>query len=316
LHQNSKWRSALQIIVDHEVTVFASDAIFSRLISDKWASFGEKAYLRRTVFPYLILLSILTSVAWLRGREVHYAMTVGRHGNDSDVANITAPMSHLGTSLVEDGSSAGSTTSAQCTKAAAVTLSLELVLAFVYVPFLLWKGWRRRRIKMRDLDTDNDSVVSSAEMRALIQKNLQFILDVLGAIAIIISFFSKVLCSDTSELQWLAVACLLLYCNLLNVLFPFKSIGVQVFAIYHILLQDFSRFLSAYLTFLFAFTWGLFLLMQRSEGFYDDCDQGDAGGNDACLWEPQGDPGYLFLRLLWASFGDSMGVIQVVLFLF
>ena len=36
LHINAKWRSALEIIVAHEVQEFAEDDMFQRLIHDKW----------------------------------------------------------------------------------------------------------------------------------------------------------------------------------------------------------------------------------------------------------------------------------------
>ncbi len=36
LHINPKWRSALEIIVAHEVQQFAQDEMFQRLIHDKW----------------------------------------------------------------------------------------------------------------------------------------------------------------------------------------------------------------------------------------------------------------------------------------
>ncbi len=36
LHINTKWRSALEIIVAHEVEEFAEDDMFQRLIHDKW----------------------------------------------------------------------------------------------------------------------------------------------------------------------------------------------------------------------------------------------------------------------------------------
>jgi hypothetical protein len=329
LHQNSRWRSALEIIVDHEVTAFATDELFNRLISEKWASFGRNMYITRTVLPYLIMLGVLTSVAWLRGSETHGAWK--RQGSDAPnmtasiycVHDLSARAQAADPGARDSTGQHGSNTSntslsmepiAAWNKAAIETLTLEALLVLVGAPFLLWKGWRLRRLHMRDLDTDGDTAVSASELRALLQKNLHFLLDILGATAIIAAGISRALCRDTLELDFLAVACVLLYCNLLNVFIPFKSIGVLVIAMYHILLQDFSRFLSAYMTFLLAFTLGLFLLMQRSEGFHDDCDQGDVSGIiSACLWEPRGEPGHLMLRLLWASFGDSIGVMQALM---
>jgi hypothetical protein len=320
LHQNSRWRSALEIIVDHEVTAFATDELFNRLINEKWASFGRKMYITRTVLPYLTMLGVLTSVAWLRGSETQIALS--EHHDRSEVPNMTASIYcvlELNTRVALHGSNTSNTSLnmepiAKWSEAATKTLTLEALLVLAGAPFLLWKGWRLRRLHIRDLDTDGDTAVSASEFRALLQKNLHFLLDILGAIAIIAAGISRALCGDTAELDFLAVACVLLYCNLLNVFIPFKSIGVLVIAMYHILLQDFSRFLSAYMTFLLAFTLGLFLLMQRSEGFHDDCDQGDVSGIiSACLWEPRGEPGHLMLRLLWASFGDSIGVMQALM---
>jgi hypothetical protein len=330
LHQNRRWRSALEIIVNHEVTAFATDELFNRLISEKWASFGRKMYITRRVLPYLIMLVVLTSVAWLRGSQTHGAWK--RQG--SDAPNVTASVycvrdlsDHAASdpgsrdSTSQHGSNTSNTSLsiepiAAWNKAATETLTLEALLVLAGAPYLLWQGWRLRRPHISDLDTNGDAAVSALELSALLQKtlekNLAFLLDILGATAIIAAGISRALCREKIELEFLAVACVLLYCNLLNVFIHFKFIGVLVITMYNILLEDFSRFLVAYMTFLLAFTCGMFLLMQRSEGFHDDCDQGDASGTSACLWEPRGEPGYLMLRLLWASFGDSIGVFQAL----
>ena len=62
LHSRDKWCSSLEIIVRHEVEGFSSDELFNLLIQEKWVTFGRTMYLRRSFFPYILLLGIFTAM--------------------------------------------------------------------------------------------------------------------------------------------------------------------------------------------------------------------------------------------------------------
>jgi hypothetical protein len=189
------------------------------------------------------------------------------------------------------------------------TVVLQVLLTVAGAPFLLWKGWRQRRLRMRDLDTNEDTQVSWEEASLFLQKNLHFVLDVAAAVAIVAAGVSRMTCADGHELRSLAVSSILLCFNLMNVLMPFRAIGVLVITMYKILRVDVVRFLAVYAIILLGFAWGMFLCFQRNSSFHG-CAL-EAGG---CPDEPEAFSGVgsSLLWLVWVSLGDNVGDIQTI----
>ena len=121
------------------------------------------------------------------------------------------------------------------------TLVLEAGIVVVGCPWLLWKGWRQRRLKFRDLDLNEDGVFSVEEIQIFVYKNSHFILDVSSALCVIAAGVCRILCLDRDEANSLAIASVLLFCNLLNVMMPFKSIGGLVITIYRMFIGGEDR---------------------------------------------------------------------------
>ena len=316
IHRNHGWRSALEIIVDHEVLAFADDELINRLITEKWTKFGRWMYITRTVVPYTLLLCLLSVVAYLRGSEIQKEWLDILRSDDLHQADGTPIFCVWNLSTA---SSFDNTTTRRSsyldrlhpfTESHVCTLVLECGLVIVGAPFLVWKGWRlRRRMHMRaaDIHDLHKTADAAADMKVYWPKNMQFFLDLLSSLLILAAGACRSACRDTSELQLLSAACIVLYCNFLYVLMPFKAIGSLVITMNTILLHDVLRFLSAYVIILLGFSWGLFLMFQRSDGFAA-CSVDDG----SCSWAPRPDPTRMMLRLVWVSLGDNVGDMQDV----
>jgi hypothetical protein len=311
LNTKRKWRSALVVLVDHEVEEFIHDDLFRRLISDKWNKFGCRMYIMRTVIPYLGALGCLLAVGNLRGGEVQSAWPYipqleGPSASvmcihDANASSSSELLSWIQTALPGDGHSV---------EARIATLLLELVLVFCVAPFLLWKGWRQRRVHVRDLITASEDRVSVEEALLFVQKNLHFLLDVVGAGLIAAAGGARAMCKDSVELMCLAVASIVLCFNLINVLMPFRLIGELVVTMYKILRGEVAHFFCVYVIMLVGFSWGIYLFFQRLPGL-----QGCELRADGCLDAPAAamfsGVGQAMLWLIWSSLGDNLNDVQV-----
>lgn len=228
LHMNPKWRSALEIIVAHEKHEFAQNELFIKLIKSKWSKFGRSMYLYRTVVPYLLLLVIFGALVILRGYEIN------RDFETESLLGIGNQSGHTKYCLRTIGNREYSALyDDEETKANFLTtLILEAAVVVLGCPWLLYKGWRQRRLKMRDLDLNEDGMFSTEEFQIFVYKNLHFVLNFASAAAIILAGLFRILCQDQEEANSLALASMLLFCNLLNVMMPFQSIGGLVITIY------------------------------------------------------------------------------------
>jgi hypothetical protein len=228
LHMNHKWRSALEIIVAHEKLEFAQNELFNKLITSKWNKFGCRMYLHRTVFPYVTLLIIFMAVVILRGIEMNrdFNEEVFHFKSNSSVTSkycLLAIADHQRSALYGD----------EATRASFLTtLILQAVVVVFGCPWLLYKGWRQRRLMMRDLDINEDGMFSLEEIQIFVYKNLHFALNFISAGALISAGVCRVLCHDREEANSMALASMFLFCNMLNVMMPFKAIGGLVITIY------------------------------------------------------------------------------------
>eukprot|EP00291_Cryptomonas_curvata_P027624 CAMPEP_0172206554 /NCGR_PEP_ID=MMETSP1050-20130122/33289_1 /TAXON_ID=233186 /ORGANISM="Cryptomonas curvata, Strain CCAP979/52" /LENGTH=992 /DNA_ID=CAMNT_0012885663 /DNA_START=339 /DNA_END=3313 /DNA_ORIENTATION=- len=291
LHQSQGWQCALEIIVEHEVLSFAGDELINRLINEKWSRFGRWMYITRTVVPYMLVLILLSLVAYLRGSEIQREWSKIVHSQSANSSStpifcVSDLTSNYSPPYFANDTGHDSPYVHYLTDDHVFTLVLEYVLVVIGSPFLVWKGWRlRSRMHSRSFDNHSQHGTTDADavMKAYWPKNMQFFLDVLSSCFILAAGICRASCNDTSELQFLSTACIFLYCNLLYVLMPFKAIGSLVITMNTIIMHVFLRFLSTYLTILCGFSWGLYLMFQRSDGFAD-CED-DEG---SCGWAAEG----------------------------
>ena len=307
LHRNRLWRSAIEVIVEHEVQAFVKTDLFKQLIEEKWERFGRRMYLTRTIAPYTAALACLLTVGYLRGSEINAAwpMISADGGASAPVlcvreANVSGWAGFAAWARAAGSPDAGTSLA---------TLVLNLALAGACAPFLVWKGWRQRRLRFRDLDTNADGYISAEEMWLFLQKNLHFLFDWLVAAFVLAAAAARLECRDGVELACLSVASVVGCLNLINILTPFRFFGVLVIMMYKIVREDVFRFLGIYSITLAGFAWGLFLLFQRQEA-----QQGCAlGGDGGCPDAPYVCTGVwpAMMWLVWVSTGDNVGTFQV-----
>jgi hypothetical protein len=94
LHDMPNWRSAIEIIVEHEVVEFAKDPLFNKLIKEKWQKFGRRRYILRSLLPYVIYLIVFTFMVVLRCIEVRDIFERSRNGEMLDHSGGTLIASH------------------------------------------------------------------------------------------------------------------------------------------------------------------------------------------------------------------------------
>ena len=282
LHINLKWRSALEIIVAHEVHEFAEDEMFQRLIHDKWRKFGRRMYVWRTVVPYILLLATFTATVMLRGADLERGRESASRGLGCRDFRVWVREGDGAEGDADDGAGVR-----------AVRLALEASLPLLWSPWLVWKGWRQRRLLYRDLDVNEDASVSVQELQHFFHKNMHFLLDIVAAIALLTAGVAQLGCWHKTHTEAMAVASIFLFCNLLNVVLPFKAIGVLLITIYKMLVGDIARFCLVFFVLMFAFTIAMHLLLQR----WPDSESGPSGLAFSDL----------FKKLLWIALGDNLG---------
>ena len=123
-----------------------------------------------------------------------------------------------------------------------IQISFDIILYIIGIPFLLNQAWRHRRLSIHDFDPNGDLDWSLNELLFFLYKNLT------ASICVLIAGFLLGAMGDRARNGWdqwfdsdpaegrsdaagfaelpcLSVVTLLMYCNLLHLLLPFKTIG-------------------------------------------------------------------------------------------
>eukprot|EP00281_Chroomonas_sp_CCMP1168_P024482 CAMPEP_0206229178 /NCGR_PEP_ID=MMETSP0047_2-20121206/9557_1 /ASSEMBLY_ACC=CAM_ASM_000192 /TAXON_ID=195065 /ORGANISM="Chroomonas mesostigmatica_cf, Strain CCMP1168" /LENGTH=562 /DNA_ID=CAMNT_0053652457 /DNA_START=123 /DNA_END=1810 /DNA_ORIENTATION=+ len=281
LHSTPKWRSALEIIVRHEVEAFANDPLFNSLITDKWARFGRRMYLTRSFFPYVAVLILFTVMLNTLCQQKNHDWGAQLDG-DNEMA------------FVSKGFGWRHMWGPGQTAAVIGTSVLRTIMIVAVVPWLILGGWKQRRLGPKDYDPNEDGEMEAAELMLFLYKNLKFILDYCAALTTTLAYifaYGTEQWSQRLELQLWAVTSVLLWCNFLNVIMPFKFFGILVIIIYKMLIGDFFKFLILYFVLIGGFSQAMFCLFQVAD-FPLETEQ-------IGLY-----PGNAFLKLIWVSLGD------------
>lgn len=284
LHKEARWRSALEVIVQHEVETFCQHALFNKLIEDKWITFGRRHYLLHTLLPYLIFIGLFTTMVILRCEEVRVdwqAVREGRRGMDEE--GIVDYLATIDSSFVE------TSVKVNATRICEGACLLSCIV-------LLWEGWRNRRLNATDIDPDGDKSFSMSKFGMALHKNLSFLLYAGIAGAVSASIAHRVVGYVRTELCLLAVACVLVFCNLLHIVMPLKMVGVLVIMVYRIFIKDVLLCLFVYSILLCAFSMAIFVMFQKSD-FPKEL--------NANRMDFEAFPGASFLQLAWNSLGDG-----------
>jgi hypothetical protein len=283
LHKMPNWRSAIEIIVEHEVVVFSKDELFNKLIQDKWNKFARKKYLKHVLFPYLFFLAIFTAAITLRCFETRRRWNLASSGAvqvdfDASVPEWLEALNNWSGELKDKNESLA-------------MFILHMLTGFVGVPWLLYRGFRQARLKRRDRDPEEDG---NWNYVSFIFKNMTFILNLLSSCALILTLIGRFVGNEDLELDSWAVACVLVWVNFLTIIVPFKFFGAIVITMYRMLVADLFKFFVVYVISTLAFSISIWVLYQRAP------DPGKLKGTDDF-------PGAInLLNYFWVSLGDKL----------
>ena len=84
------WQSALEVIVKFEVEGFVKNALFNKLIEEKWFKFARRMYILRRLLPHVLLIVVFMAVVVLRAGEVHEDWAQARGGGGGGGGNVAA----------------------------------------------------------------------------------------------------------------------------------------------------------------------------------------------------------------------------------
>jgi hypothetical protein len=298
LHAAEDWRSALEIVVQYEVTAFARDPWFNRLVWLKWTKFARRLYILRVVAVYAVLLILFGALVTLRCGELKLSnvAVINSAGSGPIVANKTACHADASCGWKFD-QQIRQAFSPECgSSAAAASLVLQGLIAGPFAVWLVLTGWRQRKITLRDLDVNDDRRIAASEVQDFIFKNLIFIVNIISGLVLFFAGVSRVQCWEQEEVRLLAVSSILLFCNALNVLVPFRYVGAMVITVYRMIMGDVFRFLLVYGLLWCGFAFAMVLLCQRV-----DLDGLGLDGHEPDV------PSNAFLNLGFVALGDNVG---------
>ena len=299
LHQHAHWRSALEVLVRHEVCALLGESsdsphgiyahedesadteeqitLFEELISQKWEAFARTYHFIWNMFPHMIILGLYMCLLVLRVpffyQERFDADFPGTWKVPGSIANHVTFLSWF------------------CP-----------VVFCVSIPFLAFKAYQEARLTAVDLDPNEDSNLSFQEILIFGYKNLGSLLNCAASGAMIVQAYifaqtwniSKLRSAGDSmisseamafwhrESEIMAFVSLMLWCKLLHLLVPLKMAGSMLIIVWRMILSDMSKFFSVYLLILGAFSVSSYVLVinyyvqegipEMDEGNGDDTD--------------------------------------------
>eukprot|EP00960_Hanusia_phi_P059155 764089-Hanusia_phi.AAC.4 len=219
----------VEIIAYHEIAEFSDETIFIEIINKKWKQSGMKAYIIRTLIPYIAYLAIFCTCSILRLMDFR-----------------------------ADGS-------VRPADERAKGLQIGKLLATLW---LLVPGWRRRRLTYRDFHPNEDGtrVSLSDKVSSGVFKNLPLILYACinaTVIASLVCFFQE---NVRGELTTLALGWVFVICTILQALMPFRKIGTDLLVLYIVLIKHLSFLTLLFVPLLASFGFSIWLTVQHSAG--------------------------------------------------
>uniref|UniRef100_A0A7S4L2Q6 Ion transport domain-containing protein n=1 Tax=Guillardia theta TaxID=55529 RepID=A0A7S4L2Q6_GUITH len=226
MHSHPKWRSALEVIVEHEVEEFVNDPFINRLIETKWKRFGRRIYLIDTALPFSLFLVAFVALLVLKVKQWDQKQQ--------------GPELHSLHSW---------------------TLALNVLVKALGV-WLLFFGWTHRHLKQTDRNPSER--YKRMDFKKLLQKNISSILSILTAVLVFcIPIHAP---TDTAaDVLLLAMSTVLVFSLLLHLLLPIKRVGTIMIMIYDILLQDVSLYCVIYGVTLTGFSLALYTMLQTAD---------------------------------------------------
>ena len=277
LHEEPNWRSALEVVVQHEINEFFDEDIFVDLVDTKWEQFGRRKQMLRILLCALVVLSASFAVDH-RTRSMRNYVFVQFGATKEYIHPDSIPCFFLIGKCSQEGERA-------------LTLIFDLLLYGVSVLYFLSLSWRCARFTVRDLDPDGNLDIDFDEMLLFVYKNLTTILGFLSSLFILSAFWMRGIGSGRewsmktfnslenlphlpqsdqdvvhqaqwTELHFLSIAIVLMWCNLLHLLLPFQTIGRVLITFWRMLISDVFKWVIVYSFLLVGFSQAVIIALQ------------------------------------------------------
>jgi hypothetical protein len=144
------------------------------------------------------------------------------------------------------------------------SIAIVVLQALLGGPGSLWlfsQGWVSRRLSRRDLDPEDDG---HRNWTSFVFKNMNFMLHCLSSILVWAALIARCVGAESVELDFLAVASISIWCNLLVLTVPFEFFGYIIITTYKMLVGDIVQFAAAYVSITAGFSFAVFALFQMS----------------------------------------------------
>lgn len=249
LHEDPYWRSALEVVVQHEIHAFHATPIFQQLVEEKWLKFARYNYILSNILPYAVFVAFTSASIWQRA-------------NDTIVA------------LDGSGTWNGTWQDETWETSRWAVAGLELSVYAVGIPFLLLQAWQSRRLKRLDWDPNEDLEMSSEEVIFFLHKNASFGLNTLISGLLISIGILRIQGPRgwngwydvdaggpwKNEMDLHSVTMMLIWCNFLHQLLPFKFVGPLLITVWRMLIGDVTRWLIVFIFILVGFSQSIAIL--------------------------------------------------------
>ena len=277
LHEEPNWRSALEVVVQHEINEFFDEDIFVDLVDTKWEQFGRRKQLLRILICALVVLCASFAVDHRTRSMRNYVLV--QFGATEEYIH---PPEFQCFFLI-----------GECPQEWEYALGVifDLLLYGVSVLYFLYLSWRCARFSVRDLDPDGNLDIDYDEMLLFFYKNLTTFLGILSSCFILSAFWMRGIGSgwtwsmkifssleklphlpqrdqDTghravwTELHSLSIAIVLMWCNLLHLLLPFQTIGRVLITFWRMLISDVFKWVIVYFFLLVGFSQAVIIALQ------------------------------------------------------
>jgi len=206
------FRSAFELMVQHEVKAFAKERIFNSLVKEKWKSFGLHSYIGFMIVPYAVNLIIYSTAAVMRAEELKTAdpnVCAANLYNESGV--------------------------------------LFILIATCGTAIQLWITYLFGNTARHPLKHDANLLQAFSNRESFmmfIYRNLGSLASLTLCCTFVAIVVARSACNRLLELQLIGAAAVILWCNFLNVLLLFKFVGTLVQTIYRMLFGDVLRFVG------------------------------------------------------------------------
>ena len=261
LHQDPNWKSALEVVVLHEMDEFVNidsskQTVFQQLIEEKWNGFAYRWHIVRELLPFAIFAAISTSAALYRVAAV-WERHVGPY-YDSDTSTWARTLAPSDTPETYQS----------------ISEWLHCVLFVLGIPFLLLRAWDERRLDILDLDPNEDHDYDFVEYMFFLYKNLAMLLNL--AIAALLGAQGMIWAIDDGYRQgidliaWehesriMALAVLFTWLKCLHLLLPFQAVGPLLVTVWRMFMSDITKWLIVYIFVLVAFSTATEIIVHKN----------------------------------------------------